>query len=34
MAEAAGWSSRRLDAELDAYHKHVDRSHRFRQRAS
>jgi glycerol-3-phosphate dehydrogenase len=33
MAEAAGWSSRRLDAELEAYQKHVDRSHRFRQRA-
>jgi glycerol-3-phosphate dehydrogenase len=33
MAEVAGWSSRRLDAELEAYQKHVDRSHRFRQRA-
>ena len=30
MAELAGWSSRRLDAELDAYHQHVDRSRRFR----
>src|SRR5688572_4249282 len=33
MAEVAGWSSRRLDAELEAYQKHVDRSHRFRQPA-
>ena len=31
MADVAGWSSRRLSAELDAYQKHVDRSHRFRQ---
>jgi hypothetical protein len=30
MAEVAGWSPRRLDAELEAYQKHVDRSHRFR----
>ncbi len=30
MAEVAGWSSRRLDAELEAYQKYVDRSHRFR----
>jgi glycerol-3-phosphate dehydrogenase len=30
MAHLAGWSSRRLDAELEAYHAHVDRSHRFR----
>jgi glycerol-3-phosphate dehydrogenase len=33
MAEVAGWSSRRLDAELEAYQKYVDRSHRFRQHA-
>ncbi len=32
MAELAGWSPRRLDAELDAYRQHVDRSQRFRQR--
>ena len=32
MAELLGWSSRRLDAELDAYHQHVDRSLRFRAR--
>jgi glycerol-3-phosphate dehydrogenase len=30
MAELLGWSSRRLTAELDAYHAHVARSHRFR----
>jgi glycerol-3-phosphate dehydrogenase len=30
MAELAGWSSRRLDAEMDAYLQHVDRSQRFR----
>jgi glycerol-3-phosphate dehydrogenase len=30
MARLAGWSSRRVDAELDAYHAHVDRSHRFK----
>jgi glycerol-3-phosphate dehydrogenase len=30
MAELAGWTSRRLDAELDAYHAHVARSHRFK----
>jgi len=30
MAEIAGWSARRLDAELDAYHQAVDRSLRFR----
>jgi len=34
MAEVAGWSSRRLGAELEAYQKYVDRSHRFRQPAS
>jgi glycerol-3-phosphate dehydrogenase len=33
MAEVAGWSPRRLDAELEAYQKYVDRSHRFRQPA-
>jgi len=32
MAELLGWSPRRLDAELDAYHQHVDRSVRFRER--
>jgi glycerol-3-phosphate dehydrogenase len=32
MAEVLGWSGRRLDAELDAYHEHVERSVRFRQR--
>jgi glycerol-3-phosphate dehydrogenase len=32
MAELCGWSSRRLDAELDAYRQHVDRSLRFRER--
>jgi glycerol-3-phosphate dehydrogenase len=30
MAELAGWSSRRLDAELDAYMQYVERSQRFR----
>ena len=29
----AGWSRRRLDAELEAYSQHVERSRRFRQRA-
>jgi len=33
MAELAGWSRRRLDAELEAYSQHVERSRRFRQRA-
>jgi glycerol-3-phosphate dehydrogenase len=32
MAEVLGWSRRRLEAELDAYHQHVERSVRFRQR--
>jgi glycerol-3-phosphate dehydrogenase len=32
MAELLGWSSRRLDAELDAYRQHVERSQRFRAR--
>ena len=32
MAELAGWSPRRLDAELAAYRQHVDRSVRFRTR--
>ena len=32
MAELLGWSPRRLDAELDAYHQHVERSRRFRER--
>lgn len=31
MAELAGWSPRRLDAELDAYRQHVARSQRFRE---
>ncbi|HEU5193296.1 MAG TPA: glycerol-3-phosphate dehydrogenase/oxidase [Methylomirabilota bacterium] len=30
MAPLAGWSTRRLDAELEAYQAHVVRSHRFR----
>src|SRR5262249_3613305 len=30
MAQLCGWSPRRLDAELEAYHAHVARSHRFR----
>lgn len=30
MAQLAGWSRRRLDAELDAYHAHVARSHKFK----
>jgi glycerol-3-phosphate dehydrogenase len=32
MAALLGWSSRRLDAELDAYHQTVERSVRFRVR--
>lgn len=32
MAAMLGWSSRRLDAELDAYHQSVERSLRFRAR--
>lgn len=32
MAELGGWSRRRLDAELEAYSQHVERSRRFRQR--
>ncbi len=32
MAELGGWSKRRLDAELEAYSQHVERSRRFRQR--
>ncbi|MBI2206741.1 MAG: glycerol-3-phosphate dehydrogenase/oxidase [Candidatus Rokubacteria bacterium] len=31
MAELAGWTSRRLTAELNAYQAHVARSHRFRE---
>ncbi len=31
MAELAGWTSRRLTAELGAYQAHVARSHRFRE---
>ena len=31
MAQLCGWSRRRLDAELDAYHAHVARSHRFKE---
>jgi glycerol-3-phosphate dehydrogenase len=30
MAALAGWTPRRLGAELDVYHAHVARSHRFR----
>jgi glycerol-3-phosphate dehydrogenase len=30
MALLLGWSPRRLDAELDAYHAHVERSQKFR----
>jgi glycerol-3-phosphate dehydrogenase len=30
MADLLGWSPRRLDAELAAYHDAIDRSHRFR----
>jgi glycerol-3-phosphate dehydrogenase len=30
MARLLGWSPRRLDAELSAYHAHVARSHRFK----
>jgi len=30
MAQLAGWSRRRLDAELDAYHAYVARSHKFK----
>ena len=30
MAPLLGWTRRRLDAELEAYHAHVARSHRFR----
>src|SRR5438552_2994537 len=30
LAELCGWTSRRLDAELDAYQAHVSRSQRFR----
>jgi glycerol-3-phosphate dehydrogenase len=33
MAELAGWSARRLDAELEAYSKHVEQSRRFREPA-
>jgi glycerol-3-phosphate dehydrogenase len=32
MAELGGWSRRRLDAELEAFSQHVERSRRFRQR--
>lgn len=32
MAELAGWTSRRLDAELEAYSRHVEQSRRFRHR--
>jgi glycerol-3-phosphate dehydrogenase len=30
MADLVGWTPRRLDAELDAYRAHLDRSHKFR----
>jgi glycerol-3-phosphate dehydrogenase len=32
MAEILGWSTRRLDAELDAFHRQAERDVRFRQR--
>ncbi|HSB41426.1 MAG TPA: glycerol-3-phosphate dehydrogenase/oxidase [Methylomirabilota bacterium] len=32
MGELAGWTPRRLDAELEAYSKHVEQSRRFRHR--
>ena len=32
LAELAGWTSRRLDAELEAYSQHVEQSRRFRHR--
>ena len=32
MAELAGWTPRRLDAELEAYSQHVEQSRRFRHR--
>jgi glycerol-3-phosphate dehydrogenase len=31
MGQLLGWSPRRLDAELDAYHAHIARSHRFKE---
>ncbi len=31
MGQLLGWSRRRLDAELEAYHTHVARSHRFKE---
>jgi glycerol-3-phosphate dehydrogenase len=31
MAQLLGWTPRRLDAELAAYHAHVARSHKFRE---
>jgi len=31
MAQLLGWTPRRLDAELEAYHAHVARSHKFRE---
>jgi glycerol-3-phosphate dehydrogenase len=31
MSQLAGWTPRRLQAELDAYHGHVARSRRFRE---
>ena len=30
MAPLLGWTPRRIDAELEAYHAHVERSHKFR----
>jgi hypothetical protein len=30
MAQLLGWTPRRLDAELDAYRAHVERSQKFR----
>jgi glycerol-3-phosphate dehydrogenase len=34
MAHLLAWSPRRLDAELEAYHAHIHRSHRFRRSGS
>jgi hypothetical protein len=30
MARLSGWTPRRLQAELDAYHAYVARSHKFK----
>jgi hypothetical protein len=31
MADLLGWNARRREAELAAFHDHVNQSHRFRQ---